>query len=82
MLVLKEDEYYQVEDLCSFFNGDYNKALSSVKELVEKGYLEEVKLKRRRKGFTLFFQYENPEKFEDPVPVTFYLVRKEIGIIV
>lgn len=81
MLVLKEDEYYQVEDLCSFFNGNYNKALSSIEELVKQGYLEKVELQRKRKGFTLYLVGFN-EKVDDPVPVTFYLVRKEIGIIV
>lgn len=47
MLILKEDEYYQVEDFCFFF-GDYNKALSTIEELVKQGYLEKVELQRKR----------------------------------
>lgn len=81
MLILKEDEYYQVEDFCSFF-GDYNKALSTIEELVKQDYLEKLELKRRRKGFTLYLKSDKPENFEDPVPVTFYLVRKGIGIVI
>lgn len=80
MLILKEDEYYQVEDFCSFF-GDYNKALSTIEELVKQGYLEKVELQRKRKGFTLYLASFS-EKFDDPVPVTFYLVLKEIGIAI
>ena len=48
MLILKEDEYYQVEDFCFFF-GDYNKALSTIEELVKQGYLEKVELQRKEK---------------------------------
>ena len=81
MLILKEDEFYQVEEFCSFFNGDYNKALSSINELVKQGYLEKIELQRKRKGFTLVSVSFN-EKVDDPVPVMFYLVRKEIGIII
>lgn len=81
MLILKEDEYYQVEEFCSFFNDDYNKALSSIEELVKQGYLEKIELQRNRKGFTLVSVSFN-EKFDEPVPVIFYLVRKEIGIVI
>lgn len=81
MLILKEDEYYQVEEFCSFFNGDYNKALSNIKELVKQGYLEKIELQRKRKGFTLVSVSFN-EKIDAPVLVTFYLVRKEIGIVI
>lgn len=81
MLILKEDEYYQTEDFCSFF-GDYNKALSTIEELVKQDYLEKLELKRRRKGFTLYLKNDNPKNFDDSVPVTFYLVRKEIGIVI
>jgi hypothetical protein len=80
MLILKEDEYYQVEDFCSFFR-DYNKALSTIDELVKQGYLEKIELQRNRKGFTLVSVSFN-EKFDEPAPVIFYLVRKEIGIVI
>lgn len=81
MLILKEDEYYQVEDFCSFFE-DYKKALSVIEKLVKEGYLEEIPLKRKKKGFTLYLEFEKQEKLDDPIPVMFYLVRKEIGIVI
>ena len=49
MLILKEDEFYQVEEFCSFFNGDYNKVLSSIEELVKQGYLEKIELQRKNR---------------------------------
>lgn len=81
MLILKEDEFYQVEEFCSFFE-DYKKALSTIEILVKEGYLEKTHLKRKRKGFTLYFRFENCEKVDDPIPVMFYVVCKEIDIVI
>lgn len=76
MFILKEGEYYQVENFCSLFNGDYPKTLSIIEELVKREYLKTIIYYRNINSTT----YSEDNKNEH-IPVRFYLVTKEIGIV-
>jgi hypothetical protein len=76
MFILKEGEYYQVENFCSLLNGDYPKTLSIIEELVKREYLKTIIYYRNINSTT----YSDDSK-NGHVPVRFYLVIKEIGIV-
>lgn len=76
MLILKEGEYYQIDNLCSLLNGDYSKTVSIIQELVKREYLKTIIYYRNINSTT----YSDDRKNRH-IPVIFYLVTKEIGVV-